>query len=135
VEAKVLGEQWCGSFLNERAKVTFCAQNTKEVARTEMDLSGLGPTVVGSVLNVADRIALEAWVQIGTPRTGGSRRPVKALKMARSPEGSKLERAEVIEMRIVAVGARRDMNQLDAADITLTCEELKTENADWSVRL
>jgi tetratricopeptide (TPR) repeat protein len=65
----------------------------------------------------------------------GLGRPEKALEMAGSPEVSKLEKAEEIEMRIVAAGARRDLNQLDAAVITLTCKELKTENADWSVRL
>jgi tetratricopeptide (TPR) repeat protein len=65
----------------------------------------------------------------------GLGRPEKALEMAGSPEVSKLEKAEEIEMRIVAAGARRDLNQLDAAVITLTCRELKTENADWSVRL
>ena len=38
-------------------------------------------------------------------------------------------------MRIVASGARRDLREMDAAVITLTCKELKTENAEWSVRL
>ena len=65
----------------------------------------------------------------------GLGRPEKALEMAGSPEVAKLEKAEEIEMRIVAAGARRDMNQLDAAVITLTCKELKTESAEWSVRL
>jgi hypothetical protein len=65
----------------------------------------------------------------------GLGRPLKALEMAGSPEVSKLEKAEEIEMRIVAAGARRDLGQLDAAVITLTCRELKTENAEWSVRL
>ena len=65
----------------------------------------------------------------------GMGRPEKALEMAGSPEVSKLEKAEEIEMRIVAAGARKDLGQLDAAVITLTCRELKTENADWSVRL
>lgn len=65
----------------------------------------------------------------------GLGRPEKALEMAGSPEVSKLEKAEEIEMRIVAAGARRDLGQLDAAVITLTCRELKTENAEWSVRL
>lgn len=65
----------------------------------------------------------------------GLGRPLKALEMAGSPEVSKLEKAEEIEMRIVASGARRDLGQLDAAVITLTCRELKTENAEWSVRL
>lgn len=65
----------------------------------------------------------------------GLGRPEKALEMAGSPEVSKLEKAEEIEMRIVAAGARRDLREMDAAVITLTCRELKTENADWSVRL
>jgi len=65
----------------------------------------------------------------------GLGRPQKALDMAGSPEVTKLEKAEEIEMRIVASGARRDMGQLDAAVITLTCKELKTEGAEWSVRL
>jgi hypothetical protein len=65
----------------------------------------------------------------------GLGRPLKALEMVGSPEVSKLEKAEEIEMRIVAAGARRDLREMDAAVITLTCKELKTENADWSVRL
>ena len=65
----------------------------------------------------------------------GLGRPQKALDMAGSPEVSKLEKAEEIEMRIVAAGARRDLGQLDAAVITLTCRELKTENAEWAIRL
>ncbi len=65
----------------------------------------------------------------------GLGRPEKALEMAGSPEVSKLDKPEEIEMRIVASGARRDLGQLEAAVITLTCRELKTENAEWSVRL
>ena len=65
----------------------------------------------------------------------GLGRPQKALEMAGSPEVSRLEKGEEIEMRIVAAGARRDLNELDAAVITLTCRELKTETAEWSVRL
>ena len=38
-------------------------------------------------------------------------------------------------MRIVASGARRDLGELDAAVITLTCKELKTEGEEWAVRL
>lgn len=65
----------------------------------------------------------------------GLGRPEKALEMAGSPEVSKLEKAEEIEMRIVAAGARRDLHQLDAAVITLTCKDLKNESAEWAVRL
>ena len=65
----------------------------------------------------------------------GLGRPQKALDMAGSPEVSKLEKAEEIEMRIVAAGARRDLREMDAAVITLTCKDLKNETAEWSVRL
>jgi tetratricopeptide (TPR) repeat protein len=65
----------------------------------------------------------------------GLGRPLKALEMAGSPEVSRLEKAEEIEMRIVAAGARRDLREMDAAVITLTCKELKNESAEWSVRL
>ena len=61
--------------------------------------------------------------------------PLKALALAGSPEVKRLAKAEEIEMRIVASGARRDLGQFDAAVITLTCRELKTDNAEWSVRL
>ena len=35
----------------------------------------------------------------------------------------------------MASGARRDLGELDAAVITLTCKELKTETEEWAVRL
>jgi tetratricopeptide (TPR) repeat protein len=65
----------------------------------------------------------------------GLGRPEKALEMAASPEVKKLEKAEEIEMRIVAAGARKDLGQKDAAVVTLTCKELKNETAEWAVRL
>ena len=40
-----------------------------------------------------------------------------------------------IEMRIVAARARQDLGQVDAAIITLTSRELKTENGDWPIQL
>ena len=61
--------------------------------------------------------------------------PLKALALAGSPEVKKLGKAEEIEMRIVASGARRDLGENDAAVITLTCKELKNESEEWSVRL
>ena len=38
-------------------------------------------------------------------------------------------------MRIVASGARRDLGELDAAVVTLTCKELSNESEEWAVRL
>jgi len=49
--------------------------------------------------------------------------PLKALNLAGSPEVKRLAKPEEIEMRIVAAGARRDLGELDAAVVTLTCKE------------
>jgi predicted negative regulator of RcsB-dependent stress response len=46
-----------------------------------------------------------------------------------------LAKPQEIEMRIVASGARRDLGELDAAVITLTCKELKEQSEEWAVRL
>jgi hypothetical protein len=47
------------------------------------------------------------------------------LNLAGSDEVKRLAKPEEIEMRIVASGARRDLGELDAAVITLTCKELR----------
>jgi hypothetical protein len=65
----------------------------------------------------------------------GLGKPLKALALAGSPEVSRLAKAEEIEMRIVASGARRDLGEFDAAVITLTCKELKVKSEPWSIRL
>lgn len=65
----------------------------------------------------------------------GLGKPLKALTLAGSPEVSRLEKAEEIEMRIVASGARCDLGEFDAAVITLTCKELKNETEPWAIRL
>jgi tetratricopeptide (TPR) repeat protein len=61
--------------------------------------------------------------------------PLKALSLAGSPEVKRLAKAEEIEMRIVASGARRDLGEMDAAVVTLTCKELTNEVEEWAVRL
>ncbi len=61
--------------------------------------------------------------------------PLKALALAGSPEVKRLAKAEEIEMRIVAAGARRDLGEFDAAVVTLTCKDLSNESEDWAVRL
>ena len=65
----------------------------------------------------------------------GLGKPLKALVLAGSPEVSRLDKAEEVEMRIVASGARCDLGEFDAAVITLTCKELKNESEEWAVRL
>jgi len=61
--------------------------------------------------------------------------PLKALNLAGSPEVKRLAKPEEIEMRIVAAGARRDLGEIDAAVVTLTCKELNNETDEWAVRL
>ena len=61
--------------------------------------------------------------------------PLKALALAGSPEVKRLAKPEEIEMRIVAAGARRDLGELDAAVVTLTCKDLSNESEDWAIRL
>ena len=66
----------------------------------------------------------------------GLGRPERALTMAGAPEVERLDRAGKVEMRIVASGARRDLGQLDAAIVTLQCQELKApDRTSWSARL
>ena len=54
---------------------------------------------------------------------------------AGAAEVKRLAKPEEIEMRIVAAGARRDLGELDAAVVTLTCKDLSNESQEWSVRL
>ncbi len=66
----------------------------------------------------------------------GLGRPDRALTMAGAPEVGHLDRAGRAEMRIVASGARRDLDQLDAALVTLQCAELRSnDRASWSARI
>jgi tetratricopeptide (TPR) repeat protein len=62
-------------------------------------------------------------------------RPEKALAMASAPEVRKLSKASLIEMRIVAAGARADLGQLDAAVVTLQTADLNATGAPWLPRL
>ncbi|MFF7313613.1 hypothetical protein [Streptomyces sp. NPDC008137] len=66
----------------------------------------------------------------------GLGRPEKALDMAGAPEVHKLDKAGQVEMRLVAAGARRDMEQLDAAIVTLQSPELAASSVQpWTARL
>jgi tetratricopeptide (TPR) repeat protein len=62
-------------------------------------------------------------------------RPEKALAMAAAPEVKKLSKPSLIEMRIVAAGARADLGQFDAAVVTLQTADLNTRGAAWVPRL
>jgi tetratricopeptide (TPR) repeat protein len=63
-------------------------------------------------------------------------RPERALELARSPEARDLDRAETIELAIVAAGARRDLGEVDVAVVGLQLPELNPELREpWSARL
>jgi tetratricopeptide (TPR) repeat protein len=87
-------------------------------------------------LRAANRISgdVSAWPVMADCERGLGK-PLKALDLAGSPEVKRLGKAEEIEMRIVASGARRDLGEFDAAVITLTCKELKEEKEEWALRL
>ena len=65
----------------------------------------------------------------------GLGRARKALDLAGAPEAKKLDKAEAIELRIVAAGARRDLGEIDAAIVTLQTKDLNVDNDTWAVRL
>ena len=87
-------------------------------------------------LRAANRISgdVSAWPVMADCERGLGN-PLKALNLAGSAEVKRLAKPQEIEMRIVASGARRDLGELDAAVITLTCKELKEESEEWAVRL
>lgn len=63
-------------------------------------------------------------------------RPERALELARGPEAHDLDQEEAIELLIVTSGARRDLNEPDAAVLSLQVPELDPRRrAPWSARL
>jgi len=64
-------------------------------------------------------------------------RPERALELAREGiQSGTLDKEDVIELRIVAAGARRDMGELDAAVVALQGDDLDPKRRDpWSARL
>jgi tetratricopeptide (TPR) repeat protein len=63
-------------------------------------------------------------------------RPERALEIARSLEAGHLDIDEMVELRIVAAGARRDLGQFDAAVIALQGPELDGVGEEtWRARL
>ncbi|MEV7782693.1 tetratricopeptide repeat protein [Kitasatospora sp. NPDC088351] len=66
----------------------------------------------------------------------GLGRPERALAMAGEPEVKQLDKAGQVEMRLVAAGARSDMEQYDAAVVTLQSPELASSSVQpWTARL
>ncbi|WP_153466455.1 tetratricopeptide repeat protein [Streptomyces kaniharaensis] len=66
----------------------------------------------------------------------GLGRPERALAMAGEAEVKQLDKAGQVEMRLVAAGARTDMEQFDAAVVTLQSPELASSAVHpWTARL
>ncbi len=66
----------------------------------------------------------------------GLGRPHRALALAGERDAARLDRAGLVELRIVAAGARRDLGQLDAALMTLQGPDLEPAVVeDWTPRL
>ena len=63
-------------------------------------------------------------------------RPERAIELARGTESRELPRSAQIELAIVVAGARRDLDELDAAVVALQLPELEASRRDpWSARL
>ncbi len=58
-------------FLDEGANVGFCARTADDVTATEEALSGTGPQVVGSTVDMGDASGVAAWVEESAERFGG----------------------------------------------------------------
>ncbi len=65
-----IGRAVVEAFLDEGAVVGFCARNPEEVAATQEALSGRG-AVTGTQVDVADPVALAAWVEQSAESFGG----------------------------------------------------------------
>lgn len=66
----------------------------------------------------------------------GLGRPERALTLARSKEANRLGRAEAVELRIVASGARRDLGEVQAALVELRGPDLDSPQVtSWTPRL
>lgn len=66
-----IGRAIVDTFVAEGANVAFCARNPAEVAATEADFADGHSTVVGSVMDVRDSVAITEWVAGAVKEFGG----------------------------------------------------------------
>ena len=66
-----IGRAIVETFLGEGADVAFCARDADEIAATEEALGEGGAVVLGSLADVGDAEALQAWVGEAAGRLGG----------------------------------------------------------------
>ncbi len=65
----------------------------------------------------------------------GLGRPERALELAASPEAKTLAIEDRVELAIVISGIRRDLGQLEAAQLALEIPQLKAARKPWTARL
>ncbi|WP_241668176.1 tetratricopeptide repeat protein [Pedococcus bigeumensis] len=65
----------------------------------------------------------------------GLGRPERALELAMSPEAKTLATEDRVELAIVISGIRRDLGQLEAAQLALEIPQLKAARKPWTARL
>ena len=66
-----IGRAIVEAFLAEGANVAFCARTRADVSATEEALSGVGPRVVGSVVDVGEADAITGWIASTAETFGG----------------------------------------------------------------
>lgn len=83
--SKGIGRRAADIFADEGADVAVCAPNAAAVAETVATLRGKGVTAFGAAVDVADKVALEAWVADSAAALGGIAN-VSALAVADDEE-------------------------------------------------
>ncbi|WP_019633694.1 hypothetical protein [Actinomadura atramentaria] len=78
----------------------------------------------------------DSYLPVMADSERGLGRPERALDLVKSPDADRLDDATRVELRIVESGARRDLEQYDAAVVTLQIPELRDRRLrPWSARL
>jgi 3-oxoacyl-[acyl-carrier protein] reductase len=68
---KGIGRAIVEGLATEGVKVAFCARTERDVAKVEEELRGAGHEVTGTAVDVADAVALTAWVAASAEHYGG----------------------------------------------------------------
>ena len=69
--SKGIGKSIVEALVGEGVNVSFCARDADMVKKTTAALSGNGPKVIGTSIDVADKLAVEAWVENSATDLGG----------------------------------------------------------------
>lgn len=69
--SKGIGKAIVTALIGEGVNVAFCSRNLNDIKKTESEVSGKGAKVSGTSVDVADKVALEAWVNKSAQDLGG----------------------------------------------------------------